>query len=35
LRKSESIRSETARAATAISERMAAYMAGYSAPAQD
>ena len=33
LRKSELIRSETARAATAISERMAAYMSGYSIPA--
>jgi hypothetical protein len=33
LRKSELIRSETARAATAICDRMAAYMAGYSAPA--
>jgi hypothetical protein len=33
LRKSESIRSETAKAATAISSRMAAYMAGYSIPA--
>ena len=33
LRKSESIRSETAKKASAICDRMAAYMAGYSAPA--
>ena len=33
LRKSESVRSETAKAATAICDRMAAYMAGYSVPA--
>jgi hypothetical protein len=33
LRKSESIRSETARKASAISDRMAAYMVGYSVPA--
>ena len=33
LRQSESVRTETAKAATAISERMAAYMSGYSAPA--
>lgn len=32
LRKSESIRSETAKNATAIATRMAAYMGGYSAP---
>jgi hypothetical protein len=32
LRKSESIRSETARKASAICDRMAAYMAGYSVP---
>ena len=35
LRKSESIRSETAKAATAICDRMAAYMAGYSVPASN
>ena len=35
LRKSESVRSETAKAATAICDRMAAYMAGYSVPAPD
>ena len=35
LRKSESTRSETAKAATAICDRMAAYMAGYSAPAPE
>ena len=33
LRKSESMRSETAKAATAICDRMTAYMAGYSVPA--
>ena len=33
LRKSESIRSETAKAATAICDRMMVYMAGYSVPA--
>jgi len=33
LRKSESMRSETAKAATAICDRMAAYMAGYSVSA--
>ena len=33
LRNSESMRSETAKAATAICDRMAAYMAGYSVPA--
>jgi len=32
LRNSESMRSETAKAATAICDRMAAYMAGYSVP---
>jgi len=32
LRKSESIRSETAKRATAICDRMAAYLAGYSVP---
>ena len=35
LRNSESMRSETAKAATAICDRMAAYMAGYSVPAPD
>ncbi len=34
LRKSESTRSETAKQATAICDRMAAYMAGYLAPAR-
>ncbi len=33
LRKSESVRAETAKAAAAISARMATYMAGYSVPA--
>ena len=33
LRKSESVRSETAKAATVIAQRMAGYMAGYSVPA--
>ena len=32
LRKSESIRSETAKKASAICDRIAAYMAGYSVP---
>jgi hypothetical protein len=32
LRKSESVRTETANAATAVAKRMAAYMAGYSVP---
>ena len=32
LRKSESIRSETAKAALAIADRMSAYMCGYSLP---
>jgi hypothetical protein len=32
LRKSESIRSETAKAASAIAGRMSAYMCGYSVP---
>lgn len=35
LRKSESVRTETATAASAIATRMAAYMAGYSVPAPD
>jgi hypothetical protein len=35
LRKSESIRSATAKSASAICDRMAAYMAGYSAAAPD
>jgi hypothetical protein len=35
LRKSESARTETATAASAIATRMAAYMAGYSVPAPD
>ena len=33
LRQSESVRSETAKAAAAIAQRMAGYMAGYSVPA--
>ncbi len=33
LRKSESVRTETAKEATAIAARMAAYMTGYSVPA--
>jgi len=32
LRKSESIRGETAKAAAAIAQHMAGYMAGYSVP---
>jgi len=33
LRKSEAVRTEIARSAAAIADRMAAYMGGYSAPA--